>query len=97
MQVEIHNADIVVDAALIADLLELAPADIPALMKTRAITSVCERGTDEDEGRYRLQFFYGNRRARLSVDSTGYILQRSVVDFGQPRTALATKRARSAD
>jgi hypothetical protein len=93
MQVEIRNADIVLDAALIGNLFDIPPADVPALMKTRAITSVCERGTDEDEGRYRLLFFYGSRRARLSVDSAGQILQRSVIDFGQPRKAPAAARA----
>lgn len=83
MQVEITNADIVVDAALLSELLAIPPADVQALMRKRAITSVCERGIDVHEGEYRLVFFYGNRRARLSVDSVGHILQRSIIDFGE--------------
>jgi hypothetical protein len=41
------------------------------------------RGINDDEGRLRLSFFYGNRRNRLSVDGSGRILQRSFVDFGE--------------
>jgi hypothetical protein len=37
-------------------------------------------------GEYRLSFFHGNRRARLSVDVAGKVTKRSVIDFGQ--TAL---------
>ncbi|MBX9822117.1 DUF6522 family protein [Afipia birgiae] len=40
------------------------------------------RWEDENEGGFRLSFFYGNRRARLSVDVSGRILRRSTVDFG---------------
>ena len=83
MQVEITNADIVVDAALLGELLAIPPADVQALMRKREITSVCERGIDAHEGEYRLVFFHGNRRARLSVDSVGHILQRSIIDFGE--------------
>ena len=83
IQVEITNADIVVDATLLGELLAIPPADVQALMRKRAITSVCERGIDLHEGKYRLLFFFGNRRACLSVDSVGHILQRSIIDFGE--------------
>ena len=82
MQAEIHDGDIVVDAALVGQLLKVAPADVPALMRANAITSICERGIDEHDGKYRLSFFYGSRRARLSMDAAGRILQRSSIDFG---------------
>ena len=55
---------------------------VPILMRERAITSVCERGVDENEGEFRLSFFYRNRRARLSMDPTGRIIRRSAIDFG---------------
>jgi uncharacterized protein DUF6522 len=32
------------------------------------ITSVCERGIDDDAGRYWIIFFYENARFRLIVD-----------------------------
>jgi hypothetical protein len=86
MQVEIGPDGILVDAKLLADLLCLDPAVVHSLMRTQEITSFCERGIDEHEGEYRLSFFHGNRRARLSVDVAGKVTKRSVIDFGQ--TAL---------
>nr|WP_091582978.1 DUF6522 family protein [Mesorhizobium qingshengii] len=41
-----------------------------SLLRTQEITSLCERGIGEHEGEYRLSFFYGNRRARLSKCDT---------------------------
>jgi hypothetical protein len=82
MQIEIADGTLVVDAALIGSLLNIAPEDVPALMRTQAITSLCERGVDEHEGEYRLSFFYQNRRARISVDAAGTVLRRSAIDFG---------------
>lgn len=83
MQIEIADGTIVVDAALIGSMLNIAPEEVPALMRTQAITSLCERGIDEHEGEYRLSFFYQNRRARISVDAAGTVLRRSAIDFGE--------------
>jgi hypothetical protein len=94
-QVEITNGDIVVDAVLLGELLNIQPAEVPALMKAGAITSICEKGVGEDAGEYRLSFFYRNRRLQLSVNESGHILRRSVIDFGErplPRS-LHTVRA----
>jgi hypothetical protein len=82
MQIKIADGTIVVDAALIGGLLNVAPGDVPDLMRTKAITSICERGVDEHEGEYRLSFFYQNRRGRLSIDEAGTVLRRSAIDFG---------------
>jgi hypothetical protein len=90
------NDDIEIDAALVGELFDVPPAEVLALLKARAITSVCERGVDEHEGQTRLNFFYGNRRARVSLDGNGKVLRRSVIDFGehmQPR--IQPRRARS--
>lgn len=93
--VEIENGDIVIDAGLIGGLLGIAAAEVPTLLRTHAITSICERGIDAHEGEYRLSFFYRNRRARLSVDGQGRVLRRSVVDFGEQPLARALRRSRS--
>src|SRR5690242_3916201 len=82
MKVEIRGEEIVVDAQLLGDLLDIPPADVPALMRARSITSMCERGVDAHAGQYRLSFFYRNRRARLSVGGDGHILRQSAIDFG---------------
>ena len=80
MQVEINDKIILVDAALLGRLLDVLPGDVPALMRKRAITSVCERGIDTHEGQFRLSFFFRNRRARLSIDASGQILRRSILN-----------------
>jgi hypothetical protein len=78
---------------LLGDLLAVAPAEIPALLRAGAITSLCERGTGADEGRFRLSFFYRNRRARLHLDAAGCILRRGVIDFGEKRLPTQLRRA----
>lgn len=84
------NDDIEIDAALVGELFNIPPGEVLALLKAHAITSVCERGTDEHEGETRLNFFYGNRRARVYLDRNGKVIRRSVIDFGEhpmPRRA----------
>jgi hypothetical protein len=83
MRVTFAEEDIVVDAALIGSLLNVAPQEVPELMRTKAITSIYERGIDDHEGEHRLSFFFQNRRARLTIDGNGNVLRRSVIDFGE--------------
>jgi hypothetical protein len=80
--IEFSDDTFVVDASLIGELLHVPAASVPILMREGRITSVCERGTGEDEGEFRLTFFYLNRRARLITDLTGCLLRRSAIDFG---------------
>lgn len=82
MQVEIADGNIVIDAELLGRLLNVPASDLQELMRTKTLTSICERGEGEDEGKYRLSFFYRNRRLRLKVDKAGHVLQHSTVDFG---------------
>ncbi|MGO4558173.1 DUF6522 family protein [Mesorhizobium sp. 2RAF21] len=63
--------------------MNLKVTEVQSLLRDRTITSICERGTGADEGRYQLTFFHGNRRARLIIDATGRILRRSTIDFGK--------------
>jgi hypothetical protein len=80
--IERSEDDFVVDAGLIEELLNIPAARVPELMREGAITSACERGVGEHDGEFRLTFFYRNRRARLRTDSTGRVLRRSVIDYG---------------
>ena len=66
-----------VDAAVIAEGLELEPSEVPGLLRSGAIASACERGSGEDRGRHRLTFSSECRRLRLVVDDEGRILSRS--------------------
>jgi hypothetical protein len=91
--IEFSENTFVVDAALIGRLLRVPAAHVPVLMREGKLTSACERGVDEHEGEFRLTFFYGNIRARLSADARGRILRRSVIDFGDRPIPDAVRRA----
>jgi len=71
-----------VPAAVIAYGFDLKTPMVQSLIRSGELTSLCEKGENEDVGRYRLTFFYMRRRFQLVIDSTGEILQRSVIDFG---------------
>lgn len=77
-QIEFDGETISVDATLIAESLGIEPAVVQPLMREGRITSRCERGVDEDEGRYRLTFFHGRLRALLVIDADGRMLTRTI-------------------
>ncbi len=93
MQVAIEDGNILIDGVLLGGLLGVAAEELPGLLRLGAITSVCEQGVDVHQGQYRLTFFYKSRRARLSVDEGGRILQRSFVDFGERSLPRAARRS----
>lgn len=93
MHVEMNNGEFCIEAGLLGNLFEVEPAAIPVLMRDGVLTGVCERGIGEDDGKYRLSFFYASRRVRLNVDAAGAVLQRSVVDFGDQPLPRAMRRA----
>jgi hypothetical protein len=95
--VEIRDDTFMVDAALVGELLHLPASRVQALMRLGRITSACERGVDEHAGEFRLSFFYGNRRARLSTDLEGRVLRKSAIDFGDRPMPNARGRANTAD
>lgn len=70
-----------VEAAVIADGLGMTPFTLHEHIQAGRVKSVCERGFDEDVGRYRLTFFSENRRFRLVVDDQGRVLKRSAINF----------------
>jgi len=84
-RIEFRDDAFVVDAALVGELLHLSASRVQILMRSGEITSVCERGLDQHAGEFRLSFFYGNRRARVSTDLEGRILRKSAIDFGDRR------------
>jgi len=72
-----------IDAVIIAEGLVIDASFVQQRMRDGTVKSRCERGTDSDEGRYRLTFFTERRRLRLIVDEAGNVLQRSTIDFGE--------------
>ena len=90
-KIEIQNGAVEIDTSVVAQGLGLEPSVVQTLMREGKITSLCERGVDEDAGRHRLTFFYTGRRLRIVVDETGNVIQRSLIDFGD-RPLPATMR-----
>lgn len=82
VMIEFEEGAIQVEAKIVAEGLGIAPSLVQERMREGKITSLCERGIDEDHGRYRLTFFSESRRFRLVVDETGNVVQRSTIDFG---------------
>jgi hypothetical protein len=81
-----------IDANLVAEGLGIDTLSLQSRMREGNVTSRCERGIDEDEGRHRLTFLTDHRRFRLVVDETGKVLQRSTISFSdRPLPASARK------
>src|SRR5689334_21655035 len=91
--IEFDEGGFRIDARIVADGLGIEPSLVPVRMREGAITSVCERGGDEDAGRYRLTFFHKGTRLRLTVDGSGNIMQRSVRELGQRPGRAGTETA----
>lgn len=80
--IEFEDGGIQVDAAVVAEGLKIDPSLVQTRMREGKITTLCERGIDDDDGRHRLTFFSESRRLRLLIDEKGNILHRSAIDFG---------------
>jgi len=78
-QVRFEDGGIEVDARLIGKALGIGPELVQAGLREGSITSLCERGIDEDAGSYRLSFYTRHRRLRLVVDEAGELLRASTV------------------
>jgi hypothetical protein len=89
---EFEDGAIQIDATIVAKGLGIPPTLLMERLREGKITSVCERGIDADDGRYRLTFFSENRRFRLIVDESGAIVQRSAIDFGDRPLPTSTRR-----
>ena len=80
--VEFENGTVEIDAFVIAEGLGIALPLLRKQMQAGKITSLSERGIDDDDGRHRLTFFSDHRRFRVVVDASGTIIQRSTLNFG---------------
>ncbi len=77
MKVTLATDGATVDAVDLGPLLGLEPADVPAKMRSGAITSQSEEGADEDAGRTRLTFWYDGIRVRITCDQDGNVVKTS--------------------
>jgi hypothetical protein len=69
-KLEILNDAVHIDASIVAQGLGFEPSFVQTMIRKGEITSLCERGVDEDAGRHRLTFFHKNRRFRLRRSAT---------------------------
>jgi hypothetical protein len=90
--VSFAGADITVEAALVAEALSLTEDDLRERMRAGRIVTRCERGEGEDAGRWRLSFVDGHRILRLTVEDSGAILGRSLVDYGDREVPGGVRR-----
>jgi hypothetical protein len=72
-----------VDAAVLGHGLGVDASLVPGLLRAGQITSFCERGVDNDRGRFRLTFFHKSKRLRLVLDELGRVVRQSTIDFGK--------------
>jgi hypothetical protein len=80
--VDIADGEFTLGADLIGELFGLPSAEVPDIMRTGGITCSCEHDAGASRGEYRLTFFHRNMRAQLYLDTSGRVLERSVIDFG---------------
>jgi hypothetical protein len=90
--VEFEDGTLRIDATVIGQGLNVEPSLVQVRMREGKITVLCERGVDEDAGRYRMTFFHENRRFRLVVDKEGNAIQRSTVDFGDHQLPTSMRK-----
>lgn len=90
--IEFDNGNVEIDASVIAEGLGIALPLLRKQMRAGKITSLSERGIDDDIGRHRVTFFSEHRRFRLVVDEFGAIIQRSTLDFGDAPLPKSTRK-----
>ena len=66
-----------IEASVIGGGLGIEPSQVQAQLENGKISTLCERGVGEDEGRYRVTFYYGKQRLRILLDSSGNIVDAS--------------------
>jgi len=76
-KIEQSDGRFLVDAKRLCEVFHMDEKELQAGMRAGAIVSLCEEGTGEDSGRWRLTFTHGNRAYRLIVNSAGTILKRA--------------------
>ena len=78
-----ENGTIQVDPAIVAKGLRLDVEALRTALRDGSVTSLCEKGMEQDAGRFRLTFFSPTRRLRLIVDEGGAVLQTSTADYAR--------------
>lgn len=80
--VHVDGADFVVEAEDVARAFGMDATEVLRHLKGGTITTRCEKGVGEHEGRHRLIFSHEGCVLRLTVDEAGKVLSRAV--FARP-------------
>lgn len=75
MKVTRDGDSAVIDAADLGTLLDLPAAEVAEAMRAGEITSQFETGTGENAGTFRMTFWHGDRRVRLTCADDGTVLK----------------------
>lgn len=81
--ISFENGTILVDPAIVAKGLRLDVEALRAALQDGTVTSLCEKGIEQDAGRFRLTFFSPTCRLRLIVNEDGAVLQTSTADYAR--------------
>ncbi len=77
MKIDIGPEGYVIAAEDLGPLLGVAPADIPDLMRSGAISGVFEMGEGEHAGSFRMTFRHKSDRVQLTCARDGRVLSRT--------------------
>ena len=83
----------VVDAKLIGDAFRMTSETVQNEMRDDRITSRCETGEGDDEGRWRLTFYRDGRALRLIVNASGDVMSRSTFPASAQRNRKLSNRS----
>lgn len=75
MKLNLSTEGVMIDAHDLGDLLGIAPSEVQEKMRSGAITSRSEHGSEEDVGRVRLTFWYRDQRIRIISDQDGNVIK----------------------
>lgn len=90
--IEFEDGGVVVDAAVIASGLGIEASVVQAELHAGKITSLCERGVDDDAGTFRLSFFTAHKRLRIIVNTAGEVIRRTTLASpDRPLSAIARR------
>ncbi|MEM1288864.1 MAG: DUF6522 family protein [Pseudomonadota bacterium] len=87
MKMEFDGPDITIAAQTIAEQFDLEAHQVPELMRLGAMTGRFETGVGEDAGRYRVTFWYAEKRLQFTIDEAGDVLEISTAL--EPQRGLA--------
>ncbi|MFP1632899.1 DUF6522 family protein [Zhengella sp. ZM62] len=91
--IERDDDGFVVDAAVLASGFRLPVEEIRSLMRDGRITSKTEAGEGEDQGRWRITFYHGERAFRLVLNPDHTIRSRGT--FPVPGRSSPTRSVRT--